>query len=580
MLINFYEKKIKELLKLIKEPIDIIYKQIGISNYKIELNMNKNELFSSLYQTNEEIQKKSGAVYTPPEIAEYIVKSTIKKEDIIANPFIKIIDPACGTGNILIECFKYLNEIYNENLSIINEKNNLSLNKDSIKSHIINNNIYGCDKDSTAIDILKIDLFSKSGAMNEENIRCEDFLYKDNEKYDMFLGNPPYIGQKQISKDYAKALREMYGDVYKDKSDILYCFLKNSVNLLNENGKISFITSRYFLESLSGINIRKYLINNVNINKIIDFYGIRPFKEAKIDPVILFMQKSYSKDYCVNVIKPTDKINKNNFMSELYKKSNKFECFSVNSRLLDVDTWILRNDKVRNIIRKIEHKCFLNLDLVAQSYQGIITGCDRAFIVDMNTIINENIERDLIKPWIKSKNISKDGIKKSDLYLIYSDDINNEDNYANSINHISKYKIRLEKRRECKRGIRKWYELQWGRKKEIFEGEKIVFPYKSSCNRFAMDAKNYFSADIYCLVLNDDTPFGYDYLLSILNSKVYDFYFKTYAKKLGDNLYEYYPFNLMKLCIPLIDCELINDRTLYDFFEFNTEEISLIENSN
>ncbi|WP_010293005.1 hypothetical protein [Clostridium senegalense] len=42
----------------------------------------------------------------------------------------------------------------------------------------------------------------------------------------------------------------------------------------------------------------------------------------------------------------------------------------------------------------------------------------------------------------------------------------------NAINHIRQYKEKLSKRRECIKGVRKWYQLQWGRNKEIFEEEK------------------------------------------------------------------------------------------------------------
>ncbi len=63
----------------------------------------------------------------------------------------------------------------------------------------------------------------------------------------------------------------------------------------------------------------------------------------------------------------------------------------------------------------------------------------------------------------------------------------------------------------------------------------------------------------------------------ILNSKIYDFYFKTFAKKLGEDLYEYYPNNLMRLYIPNIKGkELSSEQQLYEYFNFNDKEIELI----
>lgn len=55
-------------------------------------------------------------------------------------------------------------------------------------------------------------------------------------------------------------------------------------------------------------------------------------------------------------------------------------------------------------------------------------------------------------------------------------------------------------RRECKKGFRKWYELQWGRNESDYENPKIIFPYKSKQNNFYYDELSYFcSADIYIM---------------------------------------------------------------------------------
>lgn len=72
--------------------------------------------------------------------------------------------------------------------------------------------------------------------------------------------------------------------------------------------------------------------------------------------------------------------------------------------------------------------------------------------------------------------------------------------------------------------------------------------------------------------------FNYKYLLYILNSKLYEFYFKSFAKKLGEDLYEYYPNNLMKLLIPNInEIEKYDNESLYKYFKLTSEEINLIE---
>jgi len=121
---------------------------------------------------------------------------------------------------------------------------------------------------------------------------------------------------------------------------------------------------------------------------------------------------------------------------------------------------------------------------------------------------------------------------------------------------------------------------QWGRKQEIFEESKIVFPFKSNRNKFAFDEGSYFSADVYALRLKGNTNYSYEFLLFLLNSNLYEFYFKTFAKKLGEDLYEYYPNNLMKLKIPTIEhFTKLTEEELYLYFGIDDEEVRIIKNN-
>lgn len=568
-----FKKNIEKIFNIVISPINSIYKYEAINKFKKQLSIGKDDNISLKYYEFIKGKKETGVIYTPEEISNYMIENTISKEMVINNPFIKILDPACGSGNILIPCFFYLKKIFEDNLQSINYNNNIKLKKDDICSHILNNNLYGFDIDETSIKILIIDLFYLTGHFSTNNFKTKDFLkdFIDN-KFDIYIGNPPYVGHKAVQKEYSKFLKERYKDIYKDKGDISYCFFVNALNNLTKEGKITFITSRYFLESKSGYNLRAYLKENCNVSKILDFYGIRPFKGAGIDPAIVFIDK-YKKDK-MEVIKPLkcDK-NKNKLF---FLEKNRYSKFTMDKKLLNDKGWVLIDKDTRTIIDKIENKSHKYLGEICTSYQGIITGCDRAFIVNEDTIKKEKLERTIIKPWIKSSYIKRDKIISENNFLIYSDLIKNEHNYPNIIAHIEKYRDKLENRRECKNNIRKWYELQWGRKSDIFEREKVIFPYKCNSNKFYLDkSKTYFSADIYALIINEHEYIDYDSLLCILNSPIYEFYFKTFGKKLGYDLYEYYPNTLMKLKLPI--SKLKDEKELYNYFDLTDREIQIIK---
>jgi adenine-specific DNA-methyltransferase len=573
-------KIVEKLYNLIKTSKDSIYKINAINRSKLKLGIDTFRSFGSYYD-NLKKANEAGIVYTPEDIANYIIENIITSEDIIKNPFIRIIDPSCGVGNILIPCFRYLKSIYTDNLKVINSLNNLNLTHTNLMDHILKNNLFGKDIDGIAIKILYIDMFLESKTISSYNFYENDFLLDEcNDKYDVFIGNPPYIGHKLIDKEYSLKLREIFCNLYKDKSDISFCFFKKSLQCSSENCKISYITSRYFMESQNGHSLRELLVNETNISAIVDFYGDRPFKKVGIDPVIVFLygNKALENNKEIEVLRRANEkllldeaINYANIMGTVFSVTN------VNRKGLSSGPWILKSQGELNIINKIISKCKYELKDICMSHQGIITGCDKAFIVDEDIIIQRELEKEIVKPWIKSCNIQQGYVEKAKKYIIYSNLISDENKYPNCVRYIENYRSKLLTRRECIKGLRKWYELQWGRMQDIFEKDKIIFPYKCSNNKFVRNSGNYFSADIYALTIQKEALISYDYLVYILNSKIYEYYFKSYAKKLGRSLYEYYPNNLMRLRIPTDFIGKLNSEdALYDYFGITEEEEKVI----
>ena len=233
-------------------------------------------------------------------------------------------------------------------------------------------------------------------------------------------------------------------------------------------------------------------------------------------------------------------------------KNNKFEKFYIDQENLD-ENWIILNENDKKLYNKIQNNCNYTLEDIVTSFQGIITGCDKAFVLDIKDEKINKVDKKLLRNWIKNKNINKYTISSSNYKLIYSDDIKDENDYKLEIGEIiGKYKDKLCKRRECVNNTRKWYKLQWGRDKNLFEQIKIMYPYKSSQNKFAIDYNNSFcSADVYSFFIKEEykKEFSEEYIVGILNSNIYDRYYKINAKKISKNIYDYYPNKVMKIKI-------------------------------
>lgn len=552
---------------------------------------------SKKYERNLDIKtrKEKGIYYTPYIVVEYILNNTLKKHDIVDNPYPKILDLSCGCGNFLIEAYDILYKKFYENVDNLNEKyGDGFISEDNISLHIIKNCIFGVDIDKDALEILKnqfikileCDLYNIQNDLNtlenkdledkdlkyknlqnkfEFNIFCGDSLrinLKDIfgvDKFDYIVGNPPYIGQKLLDNEYKKFLYKEYEDVYKNKGDLYFCFYKRILGLLNQDGLAGIITPRYFMQSPSGKYLRKYLVDNSNINIIIDFLGANLFNGLGIAScIVIFEHKKTnldieSKNY-INLYKIIDEninIKKISNLEE-YLNGDNFKKIKVNMNSLG-EQWLMIDQEEFEFYNKIQNRSQYFLEEICESFQGIITGCDKAFVVKEDDENLEKIDKKLLKNWIKNKNVGKYIINNSQYKLIYSNDIDNEENYKFVIDtFLSPYREKLQNRRECLKNSRKWYELQWGRDKSLFEQKKIMYPYKSRSNRFAIDVDNsYVSADVYSFYIKDEykDEFSYEYLVGLLNSKVYDRYFKIIGKEMGKKIFDYYPNKVMKLKI-------------------------------
>lgn len=508
--------------------------------------------------TSHKAEKKRGAVYTPANIITLMLK--LSEEKITSAS--KLADPACGNGAFLLKAYERYDALLKQDMP------------DSFARHqkILSEHLYGCDIDPLAVLCTKLLLSLKHrNVFFSENICCQDVLLStpwEGESFDMVMTNPPYVGHKHLSLAYMELLKRKYKEVFENKSDLSFCFVALAQKLLKPDGIIAFFTSRYFLEAYSSAKLRAFLLKHFTFRHIIDFYGVRILKNIGIDSVIFVAQNRPASEEDRIEVKKAVFENRRNISSEKLTQSllggeahRYFQEFSFEHRHLSASAFHLINDEERAIVQKIEEASFITLSDILEDHQGIITGLDKAFVLDDKDSTLLLFDKQNLKPWIKNSDIRPYILRKNRYWLLYANDIDPAVHQA-EMRHLLPYKDRLMRRRECVKGTLPWHYLQWGRNKTHFDIPKIVFPYKAENNAFALDTgKMYFSADVYALTLKSYAyPITYEYLCILLNSRLYDFYYKTFAKKLGEKMYEYYPNMVLRLKVPLMK---ISEEAIY-----------------
>lgn len=561
-------------------------------------------------------KKSHGIFYTPRNLADYMASKVLGKYKVVSDlDEIRILDPACGSGSLL-------NAVYDQiflNCGEMSQKE-----RECLHQVLLEKSLLGVDRDPLACLVTRLILSLKGdNYVSPLGVYSGDILTEDliaEESVDIVIGNPPYVGHKEINNDYMKNLKNRYPLVYQDKGDLSYCFIYRGWELLKTDGQLIHITSRYFIEAFYGKSLRAFIKKAFEILEIVDFNGLRVIEGVGVDPAIIRLQKKKKvnvfhtilvKRFYIKNHKPDAYPYLINLLYEEHTTDQDklpFEAYTLLQSDLREDLWRLYSSMTQGIIAKIEEKSPFSLDHVVQSFQGIITGNDQAFIFDrMDEGLNQ-FEDVLLKPWIKNKDVGVFSVAEPQKKILYTNAIDAIEKFPRVTEHLKTHKEKLKGRRECKSGKLPWYKLQWGRDPEHFNGKKIIFPYKATKNRFAIDENRcFFSADVYGLILK---PRLYhhvteEFLVILLNSRLYNYYFKSFGKKLGDKLYEYYPNTLLKLGIPDITDENIKyfkdfydriirlkqngdtlklsevlaeiDKWFYYFFELSEEEIKVIE---
>ena len=286
-----------------------------------------------------------GIIYTPKEVVDYIVsnifrisfENNLNSQDISQRDFnfednffsliknqskneiitkkikkIKVLDPSCGSGRFLIAIAE---KLYNIHRVLEPE-----LSDFGIKKAIIQNNLYGIEIENSAYIISKLRLIKWLLSSNIDkdffyninvkslklinidqiiekldlkfNIFNLDFLLEHiTDKFDIIIGNPPYVENKKIKDiEFKKKLTKRYKTAYR-LFDLSILFIERSLELLEDGGYISFILPNKFLSADYGIKVRKLLLNESEIREIINISSLPIFQNTATYPIIISLRQ-------------------------------------------------------------------------------------------------------------------------------------------------------------------------------------------------------------------------------------------------------------------------------------------------
>ena len=405
-----------------------------------------------------------------------------------------IVDLSCGNGSFLIAALTRL----------INECQQIKMNTDLIIKKCVNN-IFGYEIDPIVFnDCLKNmnELIEKKLGIkniNWLNVHNGDGLLTSKNDFDFVVGNPPYISYRDMTPAQRDNLSMNFVGCKKGRFDYSYAFIEKSVRVLSSCGIAVIIAPINMYQIKSGRDLKDFLSSHVV--KIIDVTNDNIFPKVLTNPVISVFKKNA-------------------------KKANPFS---------DIEK---QQNKIPNVLLNKKQKRFGDYYSV---HNGIATLLNKAFIVDDNYDIEEEITKTAISPKSIRYNLKQKIIFPyyvSDEKLIPYEEKTLQTTFPKAYNHLLKYKSQLQKRDIGPKT--KWFE--YGRNQAlncIFKKKIIVTSILSKDFKpLLLDNDEIVYAGFY-IVSKDPNVYPLEQVLDLLCHKSLYNYIKANGVKMNGTTYRF-----------------------------------------
>jgi len=301
-------------------------------------------------------EKLRGGFYTPEPIASFVLKWALN-----GSKQLDILEPSCGDGIFLKEIRKGGYE-YNSVTAI--ELDEVEAEK------------------SKKIDLDKTDVIKDD---------FHDFCINTKQKFDLVVGNPPYIRYQYFDKEQQEFASNIFNKAklkYSKLTNAWVSFVVGSSLLLKEEGKIGFVLPAEILQVSYAQPLREFLVHFYNKINIVSFEKL-VFPDIQQEVVLLLCEKNNSKTHLIEHLELKDaeeleKLDVSKLKSPKKKidfKSNKWTFYFLEQSEIDF-LEKLQNDKI--IPRLKEY---------AKVEVGITTGSNPFFTVPLSIVQFYNLEK-------------------------------------------------------------------------------------------------------------------------------------------------------------------------------------------
>ena len=380
--------------------------------------------------------------------------------------------------------------------------------------------------------------------------------------FDAVIGNPPWGAL--LTEPELEYLRRRNRDIIVRMIDSFMYFVHQTSQRVHEQGFFGMILPDVILYQTDNQKLREYVIKNFAIHRLLNMSDVfhkvtRPaciviFQRAKFakHPIRVADLSHYSKS-----TKPLQITNTANFIDVPQADINKVPgLVFVTSSLAPYTLWAK--------VRAVPHDPLERLVDEDGIQRGVSPDLKDAFLIDSKTAKEARLESAKLRPVLTGgKQVKRYYIERPDLLLIYT---NRDDDFPQLPNiraYIDQFRSRITCK-EVKEKKHSIYSLHRARDEQIFlKPTKLVGVITEDEIVLAPDDHQTFATDgLYVFALRDASDANY--VLGILNSRLFVFLYRLLAIETGRVLAQVKPTVLAQLPIRKMDVSAPDDKGRHD----------------
>jgi|SRR5882724_49291 len=376
-----------------------------------------------------------------------------------------------------------------------------------------------------------------------------EWMFGHPEGFEVVIANPPYLKERDNKHVFDVVTSTPWGKKYHEgKMDYWFFFLHRALEITSNGGVVSFITSRYWLNSSGSKKLIGHIRLKASVFHVVDIGNLPVFEQVAGHHMLHFYRSGAKQSSClvktlegsledIAAFKPSDHLKiSQQAGAELFAANDEMRLYPATLSLATVLTVGDRYEVTQGVVQNPDR-----VSAVMAKRFGLPRG-DGVFVLqptEFEALGLSSAEMTFVRPFYDESAVRQFHLQRSSSkHLLYLTKKNCPSlrSLPNLARHLTPYREIMDARRETVNGTIEWFQLHWPRDPRYFESPKVVLPSMFSvANAAYVPEPAYFGLGSN-VVIGGDKSFSLKLVCALLNSKVGAWWFAANAKRRGVGL--------------------------------------------